>query len=206
MYFWGEPDTLISWCEEKYSVSNYVSEFKNTFSNLVYFAIPLIFTNKVYKNINFSIFLMGLGSMLFHGTSRYIFQLCDEVPMIFVTSNLIILFGGCGKDFMIFTRLGLAGYILLRMYGIFLFLFTLHILYLLVVAFNLTSGNNKSRSYLYKSIGCMTSGKILWDIEQNYCDSYDWIYNLHSLWHFLSALSLFYIMKSHSHLRYIPYN
>jgi dihydroceramidase len=204
MYYWGQPDSLVSWCEEKYTVTNYVSEFKNTFSNLVYFAIPLIFTEKIYKSINFSIFLMGLGSILFHGTSRYIFQLCDEVPMIFVTSNLINLFGGQGRDLILFTRLCLAGYILFRMYDIFLFLFTSHILYLLHSAFNLTSRNKKARNYLYKSIGCMTSGKILWDIEQNYCDSYDWIYNLHSLWHFLSALSLYYIMKSHRQLLYIP--
>ena len=65
-YFWGEPDGLVYFCEEKYNVNPYISEFWNSISNLSYIYVGY----KVSRIPTFSnsIYAVGLASFLFHAT------------------------------------------------------------------------------------------------------------------------------------------
>lgn len=89
----------IDWCEKNYIYSNYIAEFFNTITGLALCLSSLIFYNFYIKNVrgynkyiynaNFWLFIVGVGTILFHGTLLYIFQLLDEVPMLLITTEYI---------------------------------------------------------------------------------------------------------------------
>ena len=39
--FWGKPDVSVSFCEEKYVVSDYIAEYYNTMSALSYVIVGI---------------------------------------------------------------------------------------------------------------------------------------------------------------------
>lgn len=92
--FWGEASSTIDWCEANYAVSYYVAEFWNTVSNVFIFAPPIFgIADALYQGFEkrliaayASLFVIGLGSVMFHATLRYEMQLMDEVPMIYGTA------------------------------------------------------------------------------------------------------------------------
>jgi len=95
--YWGPVTSTIDWCEHNYQFSFYVAEMANTFSNLgtVFFAL-YGFIRAIEEGLPprylaafFSVFIVGIGSMAFHGTLLYEAQLADELPMIMVTSQVL---------------------------------------------------------------------------------------------------------------------
>lgn len=94
--FWHPHTATLDWCEDNYVVSQYIAEFYNTISSLI-FPLLAIFTGyRNYKNVglpkrfivSFLILgLVGIGSALFHGTLKYSMQLADELPMIYGASQ-----------------------------------------------------------------------------------------------------------------------
>jgi hypothetical protein len=95
--------STIDWCELNYINSEYVAEYWNTItgvfliiSGVMFYNLnkKLIMTNNIYirqnfKNIYNLLILVGIGTMLFHGTLLYPFQLLDEIPMILLASQYI---------------------------------------------------------------------------------------------------------------------
>jgi hypothetical protein len=81
----------ISWCEDKYIYSDYIAEYWNTITGLFLCisAICCIIKND-YENIqvlyksNILLFIVGIGTMMFHGTLIYTWQLLDEIPMMLI--------------------------------------------------------------------------------------------------------------------------
>jgi len=106
--FWGPITSNVDWCEANYTHTRFVAEFWNTISNLpmivlglfgIYYTYviisrhptsksKLIATSGTQENIGrftvgfFFLFLVGVGSTLFHATLLYHYQLMDELPMI----------------------------------------------------------------------------------------------------------------------------
>ena len=200
-YYWGEPDTLVTWCEEKYNVTNYISEFWNSITNIFYLIVAYNTYSPKNKLLTFYISLLSFGSFMFHSTSRYYFQLLDEIPMLLLINEILYLFYGktkftnclqLRKYLNLSTSTNICIYLIIKNYNYFLFVFTINILMVLLVSFNYRHGNRK---YLYLSIGSMTAGKILWEIEQNYCYYNKFFYLLHGFWHLFSSISLNYIIK-----------
>ena len=81
----------ISWCEKKYTHSEYIAEYWNTITGL-FLCISAIYCiikndaeniNVLYKS-NVLLFIVGVGTMLFHGTLVYFWQLFDEIPMLLI--------------------------------------------------------------------------------------------------------------------------
>src|SRR5258706_3964253 len=96
--YWGIIDSTIDWCEPNYIITVYIAEFFNTISSLpmVLWAFLGFFLTRKYVNCEsrFSFaFLMlglvGLGSVAFHGTLRYHYQLLDEIPMLLMDLILV---------------------------------------------------------------------------------------------------------------------
>jgi dihydroceramidase len=88
--FWGPVTSNVDWCERNYSHTSYIAEFYNTLSSL-----PMIWMGlvgmiecrrlrlpKQYGLSFFALFVVGIGSVLFHSTLAYSAQLADELPMI----------------------------------------------------------------------------------------------------------------------------
>lgn len=89
--YWGEPDSLMDFCEGNYVVTYYIAEFFNTLSSIPMFVhglIGLILTHQYatkefrFKLCYLSLMFIGIGSSLFHATLRFKYQLLDELPML----------------------------------------------------------------------------------------------------------------------------
>lgn len=86
-----ELPASISWCENINTHSIYISEFWNTITGLALCISSIInfYENKKSGHTrlffsNYTLFIVGIGTMLFHGTLLYIFQLLDELPMLLI--------------------------------------------------------------------------------------------------------------------------
>ncbi|KAG9061470.1 Alkaline ceramidase 3 [Linnemannia hyalina] len=95
--YWSPSTSSVDWCENNYVVSFYIAEFWNTISNAACFAAAVIayhffpgVKEARFRYLFGTLFLVGVGSMLFHGTLRHKMQLLDELPMLY--SATIILF------------------------------------------------------------------------------------------------------------------
>lgn len=91
-------NSTFNFCEDEYTVSSYISEFWNTISGTCLIISGLLYKynnrfldNKSFDNMTNILILIGVGTILFHGTLLYIFQLFDELPMILLASEYIIL-------------------------------------------------------------------------------------------------------------------
>lgn len=81
----------INWCELDYINSKFIAEYWNTLTGLFlcFSSLYAYHTNDKnnVKNLHYSnklLFLVGIGTMLFHGTLIYMFQLVDEIPMMLI--------------------------------------------------------------------------------------------------------------------------
>lgn len=90
-------NSTINWCEENNLHSDYISEWYNTLtgaclsiSGIVFYFIhrknPYI---SYFNNIVNILIILGIGTMLFHSTLLYIFQLTDEIPMLLLCFEYI---------------------------------------------------------------------------------------------------------------------
>jgi hypothetical protein len=93
----------ISWCESKYKVVPYIAEFWNTLTGICLIVSGVLFYKNnqswlinSYSNIHFFrittlLIFVGIGTMLFHSTLYYPFQLLDELPMILLSNEYLVL-------------------------------------------------------------------------------------------------------------------
>lgn len=84
-------DSSINWCELDYVKSAFIAEYWNTLTGLFLCLSAFYCLHKNSKeNINglqysnWLLFLVGVGTMLFHGTLIYFWQLFDEIPMMLI--------------------------------------------------------------------------------------------------------------------------
>ena len=82
MRYWGESDTSISFCENKYSEIYWIAEYYNTCSSFLYILVALPFLNGRIKKIGWSTVGVGVGSIMLHGSTRYYGQWVDEISML----------------------------------------------------------------------------------------------------------------------------
>jgi len=93
--WWGDVTSNVDWCEPNYTMSHYIAEFYNSVSSLPMILIGLYGVMWVlkakadfYGRFLFGyVFLaiVGFGSVMFHMTLKYEYQLLDELPMILGT-------------------------------------------------------------------------------------------------------------------------
>lgn len=88
--FWGLPTSNVDWCEANYVHSRYVAELFNTLSSvpMVLVAAWGLWLCRHYGlEMRFylcwaGIGVVGVGSLLFHGTLQHVGQATDEVGMV----------------------------------------------------------------------------------------------------------------------------
>ena len=89
MSFWGEKDTSISFCEKQYEHSQYIAEYYNSLSGLVYSIIGFYFLNTKLKKMGYTLVLLGLGTFTLHATQRWYGQWLDELSMLLLSFQAI---------------------------------------------------------------------------------------------------------------------
>merc|ERR1712127_114270 len=87
--FWGKPDVSVSFCENKYVVSDYIAEYYNTMSALSYVIVGLLFYKTKLKKLSKIIILLGIGTALLHSTLRFYGQWLDEISMLILSFYII---------------------------------------------------------------------------------------------------------------------
>ena len=119
---WGAPTSTVDWCEANYAVTPFVCEFFNTVSSLAMVAaggVGAFLHRGVFDRwmlIAFGLLgAVGLGSVAFHATLRFEFQLLDELPMLYLVTMLVYLLMEPGPErrFGQWLPLALLGYVLL---------------------------------------------------------------------------------------------
>jgi hypothetical protein len=95
------PST-VDWCEQNYTVLQYVAEYWNTLTGLCLIISGILYYKNNYDwisendthqetfvRISVLLVFVGIGTMLFHGTLYYPFQLLDELPMILLANEYL---------------------------------------------------------------------------------------------------------------------
>jgi hypothetical protein len=88
--------STVDWCEENYAVNQFVAEFWNTITffpiliSAIYWrtSFPRLFIfDKSFHYIFWCLFLVSIGTALFHATLLYKYQLLDELPMLLLSAK-----------------------------------------------------------------------------------------------------------------------
>jgi len=218
--WWHGPKANHDFCEENYHYSAFVAEFHNTWSSM-----PLIFLGSVgiwytrkYASLEgrftcafLSIGLIGIGSILFHGTLLRWAQVLDEAPMM----GLLFIFVFCFLENSELRRFGawmpwglcaaflvcVSTYLLLNVYWLFLLGFIGGSVFLIL---------NGARVALYEAskltgalflTGCACQGlaALSWVADHHLCSQLVGL-RLHVVWHFGSACGTYlFVMAFVSH-------
>jgi hypothetical protein len=89
--------STVDWCEKNYAVTPLIAEFWNSLSGVALIISSIMFykINYKYKEYFNSITLLltctGIGTIMFHSTLSYHFQLLDELPMLILSNEYLIL-------------------------------------------------------------------------------------------------------------------
>lgn len=96
--------STVDWCEKNYEITPLIAEFYNTITGLCIFVSMYAFKTQnqdlfnifFFKdfannmnNIYMYSFLISFGTVMFHGTLLYFFQLLDELPLILIMTEYI---------------------------------------------------------------------------------------------------------------------
>jgi hypothetical protein len=85
--------STVDWCEANYNVLDFVAEFWNSVSGLAIAMSAIYFkANNKVKELNrvfWLLNLVSLGTILFHSTLLYEYQLLDEMPMLLIAMEYL---------------------------------------------------------------------------------------------------------------------
>ena len=191
--YWGEADSTISFCEDKYVESEYIAEYYNTLSATSYVVVGIIYLKTPLKDIGCITILLGLGTGLLHGTLRCYGQWLDELSMLSLSFSIINRIKEINKTRKI-SKLYL--YFLIIFYFVFR---NEHVVFLIVFTFmqiykysiinisKKTTYKTKIVVSLYSNIFLFST--VCWICDQLFCNYVKGLY-LHAVWHIGTALSL----------------
>lgn len=194
--FWGTPDVSVSFCEDKYIVSDYIAEYYNTMSALSYVIVGLLFYKTKLKKLSKIIILLGIGTALLHSTLRFYGQWIDELSMLILSFYII-------KEIrqMRFSITTSEWYLLLLIFPYFLFeryfsYFFVVFSSLQIYTYTISRKNydecTREVYYLIKAyLIVLILSSICWLGDQLFCD-YVQDYQLHAVWHVGTSLALFF--------------
>ncbi|KAL1839317.1 hypothetical protein VTJ49DRAFT_1645 [Mycothermus thermophilus] len=100
---WSPPTSRANFCEEDYNITFYLAEFINALTNVtyVYLALRAMYrpssrdpgrSNLLRPSWDFmsaSLFVLGVGSFLFHATLRQTLEFVDEFSMLGLTWSML---------------------------------------------------------------------------------------------------------------------
>jgi dihydroceramidase len=94
--FWGTKTATVDWCETNYEHLHYVCEFFNSVSSLAMVlagVLGIVLHRQVLERRFMLAFAMvavvGFGSLAFHATLLFQFQMMDELPMLYLAMVMV---------------------------------------------------------------------------------------------------------------------
>ena len=188
----------IKYCEsiDNYKFSDYIAEYFNTMSSLIFIFIGLYGLCK--KDLTFKyyfseiiIIVVGVGSAIFHGNQSYLGEVLDEASMLLLVYSYFL-------HTVDSVRIYILSFIFLCVVAILYFYYNFYSLFLICF------GIGALMPYIcnHKLFNCVPMlstlliGSVPWIIEQYYyknnmcpAELYMISYYYHSIWHILSGLT-----------------
>ena len=201
MYLYNLPSSL-SWCEQDYTHSKYIAEYYNTITGFCLIISSIIcykqFNHYKLKTSQFLLFLVGVGTILFHGTLLYIWQLLDEIPMILIVIEYLKIFFPDNKRiyyFYILIPIIIGSYFINT--NLQVISFQASFILLVLVCLRHLRKVNKTKNKTSNKIGLfiLFTSSLVWSIENNFCKYYPDYIQLHALWHILTSIGMYYLNK-----------
>ena len=195
MVFWGSKDTTITFCEETYKNSNYIAEYYNSLSGVVYSLVGVYFFNTKFNPMSKTLISLGAGTITLHMTQRWYGQYLDELSMLYLSFQVIeyLRLKQNKQTSKLWVPLGLSIY--LHNYNIlFLSMFAACQIYILFYLKKPPPMKNyesrvKLYNYLYKFSFIFSF--FLWILDHFFCDHVK-NYYLHAWWHIGTGVSVFF--------------
>jgi dihydroceramidase len=205
------PSSLM-WCEgPKYSHSDYIAEFWNSVSGICLCISAIVFyinfnRTQYYSslsNANNHLFIVGIGTILFHGTLLYVFQLFDEMPMLVITIEYLKIYSkltnkpphflvkykwlfitSIVSSYFIHPQLQVVSFLTVFAYSVYIVFFQL-------VELNKVLAWRRQISLV---VILFITSIIIWAIDRLFCNKYE-KYKLHAWWHVLTSIAIYYCNK-----------
>lgn len=225
--YWLPHTSSVDFCEPNYFVSDYIVEFHNTWSSMLITAMTVaacLYGNPT-KELRFAVMyffigVVGIGSVLLHGTLHWFFQSSDEIPMLW--QSLSTLYTLCVMNekrnssrsrtlALVFSTVGILQTIVYyrfqQIYASFIITFVLSstcvtswTAYLAFFEPNKDFRPLRVTLWLGALRNFVIYGAGVWLIDFHLCDYLTPLYvhttgfTLHVLWHFFSCLGALYIV------------
>ena len=188
-YYWGTPDTSITFCEKKYDNIFWIAEYNNTISAIPYILLGIIFSFTKIRNIGVCMILLGISTMLMHGTLQNYGQLLDESSLLIIAFETLKILDKKLNYLFLPPIIGI--YIMLNE-NFFIFLSTFAGMKIAIIYKIYNLKKNRSQiifSCLYVFFFIFAS--IFWFIDQSFC-KYIGNTPFHALWHINTCIAMFY--------------
>lgn len=196
----------VNWCENDYTHNNNIAEFWNTITGLsiIISAIYNFYSNKrkmipeLYFS-NFLLLLVGIGTILFHGTLLYIFQLFDEIPMLLLVIEYYRLIeGDITKLIKLYSTIPVIifSYYLHPDYQVIFFQCSIAtgVILLFIHFYHFTKKYNIELIELPIVLVICIFSFFIWNIDKHYCNQVIHL-NLHAIWHILTSIGMVFVNK-----------
>ena len=219
--FYGAPN--LKWCEE--TLCSWISEPANTWSNLAYFMAAILlfkWTRKsdqaVLRYLPFAMFLMGLGSYIYHMSNNYFSQIIDFVGMyiyIYWLAILNMMRLGWVKTmksalgyYLAFIVVNTIALHLMYLAGIkFQLLVLIAGIFIVFLEFLLKDKKTKETNYNYLKAALLllvvAESFSLMDLNRIICFPTNHWFQGHAIWHLISATGLTIGVKHWAQFKYI---
>ena len=188
----------IKYCEsiDNYRFSDYIAEYFNTLSSLLFICIGLYglckrdLTFKYYFS-EMAIIVVGIGSVIFHGNQSYLGEVLDEASMLLLVYSYFL---HTVDSVMIYV----LSFMLLWTVSVLYFYYNWYSLFVICFATGALMPYIRNHKLFNCRIMLLTLlvGSVPWIVEQYYYKNnmcpgqlYMISYYYHSIWHILSAIT-----------------
>lgn len=222
----------VEWCENvlaKHAHHDWIAEYYNTWSNLVFCIVALVGLHRVLRRTNTNVVLqnktpfvvaegilfgVGIGSWFFHSHQSRLAQWSDEIPMSLLLMAQLHCLDGLHPyatlTFMVhhvFVASFWILYMYTNIYAIFEHGFTVQIILLTAFSFDIGRRLHHSQIKWAASLGLLLLAKGIWDIERQRYARGDcqlpltlW---LHPVWHVGASISHYFAMSNNADLQHV---
>ncbi|KAJ3491891.1 hypothetical protein NLG97_g5503 [Lecanicillium saksenae] len=224
---WSPPNSRANFCEEDYVLTFYLAEFINSLTNIayVYFALQYMYgpgsRGLLKPNLDFmsiSLFLLGIGSFLFHASLRQTLEFADELSMMLVIWSMLqatltirqspvktkMISAGLAVIFLSFTAFYLNSPLIIYqviafLTGVaFVILRSLYLFHWMQPALPRAKSREWSNRAIKAILICIV-GYGIWNIDLEFCQVLRdirariglpgaWLFEFHGWWHILTAI------------------
>ncbi|KAF3086337.1 hypothetical protein TWF569_000763 [Orbilia oligospora] len=236
---WEPATSTINFCEEDFYLTGYVAEVMNVITNSLYIWLAYKGATHVFKHDHPRIFalcfisygIIGIGSILFHGTLKYSMQLVDECAMIYTALTMcfatfshgrsplrqfLVLLGCVGMGLTITLVYHYLKNPLFHQNAFALIMITLlsHSMYMMETH---TRGKNPAATNLMWKmviwgICVFLAGFGVWNLDNIYCQQlrrwrrevgmpWGFVSELHAWWHLLTGIGSYILLVWGQYLR-----